>query len=74
MSSDFTPSPALLPFWLPAEAGPQALGDMPEAGPQALGEMPPRLGWGCWEGRAVTLCCSLQISAPQERLYSTWIG
>ena len=63
MSSDFTPSPALLPFWLPAEAG-----------LQALGEMPPRLGWGCWEGRAVTLCCSLQISAPQERLYSTWIG
>lgn len=45
MSSAFTPSLALLPFLLLADAG-----------PQALGEMPPRLGWGCWEGRAVTLC------------------
>ena len=39
MSSDFTPSLALLLPLLPAEAWPQALGEMP------------RLGWGCWGGQ-----------------------
>lgn len=42
----------------------------------------PGLGWKSpqgWDraarqGEASPCACSLQISAPQERLYSTWIG